>query len=193
VEAEPEPIEPVAEPEPIEPVAEPEPVAADQPPIEPARYDGSWVCGEEIVIEDGRVRDWSIGRVSFRIRNGFERVVLHLDRAGSGSGDAPSITADSMGSWTVEEDVAGAKRPGLGRRSVTLQLDDGFSGSLGLRGYRPSGLDIIKEFSVYPAGRDGRNVVISADTDGCYRVRAAAWNDSSASVRRAEILVDIKP
>ena len=156
-------------------------------------YAGGWVCNEEVVIEDSRVRDWSIGRVSFRIRDGFERVVLHLDRAGAGSGDPPTITADSMGSWRVEERVPGTGRPGLGRRSVTLQLDDGFSGSLGLRRYRPSGLAIIKEFSVYPAGRDGRNVVISADTDGCYRVRAAAWNDESGSVRRAEIHVDIKP
>jgi len=163
------------------------------PSVEPARYDGSWVCSEEIVIEDGSVRDWSIGRISFRARNGFERVVLHLDRAGTGSGYAPTITADSMGSWNVKKNVRGTDRPGLGRRSITLQLDDGFSGSLGLRGYRPSGLGIIKEFSVYPAGRNGRNVVISADTNGCYRVRVPAWSDPSASVRRAEIHIDIKP
>ena len=213
---EPEP-EPVVEPEPDpEPVAEPEPVADPEPiddpsvvePDEPAQsvrtvalpsagdpaaYDGSWVCREEIVIEDSRLRDWSLGRASFRIRDDFERVVLQLERAGNGSGDPASITADSIGSWNVESNVPGADRPGLGRRSVTLKLDDGFSGSLSLRGYRPSGLDIIKEVSVYPAGRDGRNVVISADTDGCYRVRVVAWDDSSNSVRRAEIHVDIKP
>lgn len=207
--------ESAAEPEAVpraEPLAEPAPAAEPEVGVErearqpaesirsvalPSRetedYAGGWVCNDEVVIEDSRVRDWSIGRVSFRIRDGFERVVLHLDRAGVGSGDPPTITADAMGSWNVEERVPGTGRPGLGRRSVTLQLDDGFSGSLGLRRYRPAGLTIIKEFSVYPAGRDGRNVVISADTDGCYRVRAAAWNDESGSVRRAEIHVDIKP
>ena len=47
--------------------------------------------------------------------------------------------------------------------------------------------------SVYPAGRDGRNVVISADTGGCYRLRVPAWDDPSGSLRRAEIYLDIKP
>ena len=215
---EPDPIEavaePVIEPDPIEAVAEPgaievtRPEAEDStvrsapggsartatlPAEEPAAYDGSWVCSEKIVIDDSRVRDWSISRVSFRVRDGYDRVVLQLERAGRGSGDAASITADSMGSWKVKENIAGASRPGLGRRSNTLQHEDGFSGSLSLRGSRPSGLDIVKEVSIHRAGRDGRNVVISADTDGCYRVRVPAWNDPSGSVRRAEIHVDIKP
>jgi hypothetical protein len=208
--AQPEPIaqpEPVVEPQPeaqAEPEAVAETVATDeevevaQPVVRPAQdtssdYAGGWVCSEEILIEDSRVRGWSVGRVSFRVRDGFERAVLHLDRAGIGSGDPASITADSMGSWKIKENIAGADRPGLGRRSIVLRLGDGFSGSLALRGYRPAGLDIIKEYSVYPAGRDGRNVVISADTDGCYRVRVPAWDDSSNTVRRAEIHVDIKP
>mgnify|MGYP001826622619 FL=1 len=81
----------------------------------------------------------------------------------------------------------------MGRRSIVLELDDGFTEAPVLRRYRPSGLDIIKEFSVYRVGRDGRNAVISADTNGCYRVRVPGWNDPSASVRRAEIHVDIRP
>ena len=214
---EPEPVviepEPVAvEPKPavVEPiVVEPEPVAVvqEEPEVatealgteatgseqERAGYNGGWVCEGEIVLEDSRVRNWSVGRVSFRPRDGFDRVVFHLDRADRGSGDPANITADSIGSWKIKENVPGADRPGLGRRSVTLQLDDGFAGSLALRGYRPAGLATIKEFSVYPAGRDGRVAVISGDTDGCFRVRAPGWNDPSASVRRAEIHVDIKP
>ena len=55
------------------------------------------------------------------------------------------------------------------------------------------GLEIVKEFSIYRVGRDGRNVVISADTGGCYRVRVPGWDDPSASVRRAEMHVDIRP
>ena len=207
---EPEPVAVEPKPAVVEPiVVEPEPVAVvrEEPEVatevlgteatgseqERAGYNGGWVCEGEIVLEDSRVRNWSLGRVSFRPRDGFDRVVFHLDRADSGSGDPANITADSIGSWKIKENVPGADRPGLGRRSVTLQLDDGFAGSLALRGYRPAGLATIKEFSVYPAGRDGRVAVISGDTDGCFRVRAPGWNDPSASVRRAEIHVDIKP
>ena len=119
--------------------------------------------------------------------------MLELVRDGARSGDPPSITALAMGSWKVEENVTNADRPGMGRRSIVLELDDGFTDSSDLRRYRPSGLEIVKEFSIYRVGRDGRNAVISADTGGCYRVRVPGWDDPSASVRRAEIHVDIRP
>ena len=195
---EPEPAEPEPEPAEPEPVIEPAPVEQADPepqPIEeePAGYAGGWVCNSEVTIEDSRLRDWSISSVSFRPRSGFERVVLELVRDGARSGDPPSITALAMGSWKVEENVTTADRPGMGRRSIVLELDDGFTDSPDLRRYRPSGLEIIKEFSIYRVGRDGRNAVISADTGGCYRVRVPGWDDPSASVRRAEIHVDIRP
>jgi hypothetical protein len=201
-EPEPEPLEPVVavEPEPpVDPVPEagsqrqPEPAAPVEagaslalppPASRPNRdtsssYAGGWFCEGAVVIDDSRVRDWSLGRVSFRARPGFERVVLHLERAGIGSGEPASITAEA--------------RPSNGRTTIALQLDDGFTGNLGLRGYRPSGLATITELSVFPRGRDGRNVLISTTSNGCFRVRVPAWSDPSGSVRRGDIIIDLKP
>jgi len=98
-----------------------------------------------------------------------------------------------MPSARVRAEVPGVIRPTSGRTTIALQLADGFTGNLGLRGYRPSGLATITEFSVYPRGRDGRNVLISTTSDGCLRVRVPAWSDPSGSVRRGDVIIDLKP
>ena len=209
-------LEPLAEPQPLA-AAEPEPqpvvesIAAAKPepvveevaaPAEPTlrRIDdapvvtaGGWVCDGTLTIDDSRLREWSLGRVSFRVRPGFERVVLHLERAGQGAGDPASVTAQAVASTRVRNILPGVNKPSSGKTTIGLRLDDGFAGNLALRSYRPSGLATIQEFSVYPSGRDGRNVLISTASDGCFRVRVPAWNDASNSVRRAEIHIDVKP
>jgi hypothetical protein len=207
------PVEPAEPADPVEPAAPAEPedltepveVAAQEQVVTPAELpartireipattaDG-WVCAGELYIEDSTVRDWSLGRVSFRVRDGFERVVLHLERTSGGSAPPASITAEAVPSTKVRTLVPGVFKPSSGKTTIALQLADGFGGNLALRGYRPNGLETIKEFSVYPAGRDGKTVLISTLSDGCMRVRAIAWNDSSSSLRRAEIHVDVKP
>ncbi len=215
-ETEPEPLDPVVAVEP-EPLVDPMPEAGSERQVAPAApdeagaslarpsssarlnrdtsssYAGGWFCEGAVVIDDSRVRDWSLGRVSFRARPGFERVVLHLERAGSGSGDPASITAEAMPTARVRSEVPGVVRPSNGRTTIALQLGDGFTGNLGLRGYRPSGLATITEFSVYPQGRDGRNVLISTTSNGCFRVRVPAWSDPSGSVRRGDVIIDLKP
>ena len=154
---------------------------------------GGWVCEGAVTIDDSRVREWSLGRVSFRVRPGFERVVLHLERAGQGSGAPASLRAAAVPTTRVRGLLPGVSKPATGKTTIGLQLDDGFAGNLALRGYDPSGLATIKEFSVYPSGRDGKDVLISAVQDACFRVRVPAWSDPSSSLRRAEILIDVKP
>jgi hypothetical protein len=178
-------------------VAIPAEPAAPAEPATPARDDSpvivnGWVCDGEVQIEDRRVRDWSLGRVSFRVRPGYERVVLHLERIGTGSGDPASVTAGAVPTSRVRTVAPAVRKPTSGRTTVGLRLADGIKGELGLRGYRPSGMAVIKELSVYRAAGRAANVLISADNDGCFRVRVPAWNDPSGSVRRAEIVVDIK-
>lgn len=154
---------------------------------------GGWVCEGAVTIDDSRVREWSLGRVSFRVRPGFERVVLHLERAGQGSGAPASLRAAAVPTTRVRGLLPGVIKPATGKTTIGLQLDDGFAGNLALRGYTPSGLATIKEFSVYPSGRDGKDILISAVQDACFRVRVPAWSDPSNSLRRAEILIDVKP
>ena len=159
----------------------------------PVTTAGGWVCEGAVTIDDSRVREWSLGRVSFRVRPGFERVVLQLERAGPGSGAPASLTAAAVPTTRVRGLLPGVRMPASGKTTIGLQLDDGFAGNLALRGYNPSGLVTIKEFSVYPSGRDGKDVLISAVQDACFRVRVPAWSDPSNSLRRAQILIDVKP
>ena len=88
--------------------------------------------------------------------------------------------------------MPGVRRPSAGQTTFHLLLSDGFEGNLGLRAYRPSGLQRIKEFSVYPAGRESRRVLVSAAGDGCFRLRVPAWSGSAGSGGEAEVLLDIK-
>jgi hypothetical protein len=155
----------------------------------PAR---GWVCEGPVRVEDSRVRDWSLGRVTFRARPGFERIVLHLERSGQGAGETPSVTASVVPTARLNGLMPGIRRPALGRSTIGVRLADGIGGNLALRGYRPNGLAVVKEFSVYPAGVGGRNVLISTASEGCFRLRVPAWSDPSASVRRAEVLIDVR-
>lgn len=175
-----------------EAVAEPKDRARQVDDV-PVTTSGGWVCDGAITIDDGRAREWSLGRVSFRVRPGFERVVLHLEQAGAGFAQPVSVTAEAVPTTGVRSLLRGVSTPSSGRTTIGLRLSDGFGGNLALRGYRPGGLATIKEFSVYPSGRDGKNVLISAESDGCFRLGVPAWNDASNSLRRAEIHIDVKP
>jgi hypothetical protein len=75
---------------------------------------------------------------------------------------------------------------------VSLLLADGIAGNLGLRGYRPSGLVDLKEFSVYAGARGSSTVLVSTAAEGCFRLRVPAWSGSGATVRKAQIILDIK-
>jgi hypothetical protein len=163
-----------------------------EPPEDAVSASGGWVCDGPVQVEDSRARAWSLGRVSFRVRPGFERVVLHLERAGQGSGQAPSVTAESIATARLNSLLPGVRRPALGRNTIGLHLADGIDANLGLRGYRPNGLARIKEFSVHPAAGGDSNVLISTSSEGCFRLRVPAWSDPSNSLRRAQILVDIR-
>jgi hypothetical protein len=152
-----------------------------------------WICDGSVRLEDPRGRVWSLGRVSFADGSGYERVVLHLDRIGPGTGAPASITAEAFANSRLRAAVPGVRRPSSGLATVSLHLADGFKGNLGLRGYRPGGLRNLKEFSVYPAGRDSSRVLVSAANADCFRLRVPAWNDRNANLRKAQILLDIKP
>jgi hypothetical protein len=151
-----------------------------------------WVCDGSVELEDPQVRSWSLGRVSFSEGPGYERVVLHMKRLGPGSGDPANVTAEAFATSRINGAVPGVRRPSDGRTTISLHLADGFKGKLGLRGYRPSGLQNVREFSVYPAGRDSSRVLVSAGAAKCFRLRAPAWSTSNANARTAQIVLDIR-
>ena len=142
-------------------------------------------------LDDARARDWTITRASFLPSKGYERVILRLNRFGSGSGAPASLTAETVPTARVARSVPGVGRPALGRTTVVLQFEDGVKSDVNLRGYRPAGLRSIREFSAYPAGSGASRVLISSTSDGCFRVRTPDWRRAKGS-NQAQIVIDIK-
>ncbi len=148
----------------------------------PVSHNG-WVCDGEVQLQDPRGRDWSLGRVSFRVGRGYERVVLHMNRLGPGLGAPSTVTAKAYATSKVRRSVPGVRRPSAGQTTVSLHLSAGIEGNLDVRGYRPSGLQTLKEFSVYPAGRGARQVLVSATAEECFRLRVPAWTEPDPTAR----------
>jgi hypothetical protein len=150
-----------------------------------------WVCDGTLQLDDSRARDWTITGATFQPGNGYERVILRLNRFGSGSGSPASLSAESFATARVQREVTGVRQPSAGRTTLALEFADGVKTDVSLRGYRPSGLRSIKEFSAYPAGRGGSRVLISSAGSGCFRVRTPAWSGAGGTAQ-GQIIIDIK-
>lgn len=159
--------------------------------LAPAGRDG-WVCDGPVRLEDPRGRDWSLARATFQDRPGFERVLLHMERIGPGSGEPPSVTARILAGREVRRLQPRAPRPSARQTTVSLLLADGIRGNLGLRGYRPSGLRELREFSVYPSAGGASRVLVAAAPGACFRLRVPAWDRGGADTRTATIILDLR-
>jgi hypothetical protein len=151
-----------------------------------------WVCDGSVTLEDPRGRRWSLGRAAFRAGPGYERVVLHIDRLGPGSGAPASMTAQALPTSKVRGTIPGVRTPSSGQTTFSLHLAGPIEGNLGVRSYRPNGLRMLKEFSVYPAAGGSSRVLVSAASGECYRVRVPAWTATGPNTRTAQIYLDIK-
>lgn len=150
-----------------------------------------WVCDGELSLKDERLRDWAITRVSFLPGNGFERVVLQLERVGDGSGGAATMTAEAFPTGRVKQEVSAVRQPSAGRTTIALEFRGGVRSEIGLRRYRPIGLSSIKEFNAYAVGQTASRVLVSSSTNGCFKVRAPAFR-ASPNAQRGQLLIDIK-
>lgn len=164
--------------------------ASRQPePSIPARR--GWVCDGASRIEDGSDSRWTVSKVSFLAEKGYERIILHLDRAGLDRGDPPTVTAEVMPAAKVARRFPSLRRPGVGRSAVVLDLQDGIKATLGLRGYRPRGLATLKEFSAFGLPDGSSRLFISTASDGCFRLRIPSWTDGARN-GTAQIQLDVK-
>ena len=157
----------------------------------PQRVNG-WVCDGAVRAEDVGGRSWSVSHVSFRPGNGYERVILRLKRIGRDTGAPASVTAEAFPSSKVRAHVRGAARPKAGETTLSLHLADGIRGTLGLRGYRPRGLNTLKEFSAYRTGANSSKLLISVAGNGCFRLRAPALRGAASNTGTGQVWLDIK-
>jgi hypothetical protein len=151
-----------------------------------------WVCDGSVTLEDPRGRRWSLGRAAFRAGPGYERVVLHIDRLGPGNGDSASMTARALPTSKVRGTIPGVRSPSSGQTTFSLHLAGPIEGNLGVRSFRPNGLRILKQFSVYPAAGGSSRVLVSAASGECFRVRVPAWTATGPNTSTAQIYLDIK-
>ena len=157
----------------------------------PRRVNG-WVCDGAVRTEDPSGQRWSVSKVSFLPGTRYERLVLHLKRIGPDSGGPASVTAEAFATSEIREHVPGAARPRAGKTTLSLHLADGVRATLGLRGYRPKGLDTLKEFSAYSAGGNSSKLLISVAGDGCFRLRAPVWSVDGSSPNSGQVWLDVK-
>jgi hypothetical protein len=150
------------------------------------------VCDGAVRAEDPSGQRWSVSKVSFRPGTRYERLVLHMKRIGPDSGGPASVTAEAFPTSEIRERVPGAARPAAGQTTLSLHLADGARATLGLRGYRPKGVDMFKEFSAYPAGGRSSRLLISVAGDGCFRLRAPVWSGDGSSPDSGQVWLDVR-
>jgi hypothetical protein len=155
-----------------------------------ARARSGWVCDGNVRLGDARGGRWSVGSITFRAMDGYERVILHLGRQGGGA--TTSVTGEAFVSSAIRSFAPLSARPGSGRTTIGLELSGGLSSRLELRAFRPQGLRTIRGLSIVRAGSADR-VLISVASDGCFRMRAPAWQQDGSAGTAAQLIVDVRP
>jgi hypothetical protein len=157
-----------------------------------ANWRNGWVCDGSLGLEDPTGQRWSVNRVSFLPRDGSERVVLSMERAGPDRGSPASVTAETFDADTLRERFPNVAPPSGGRNAIVLNLADGVRSPLSLRGYRPKGLDTLMEFSVFQSPNGSSKLVVGVAGEGCFRLRVPAWNSDNATQGVRQIQLDVK-
>jgi hypothetical protein len=154
------------------------------------RTRSGWVCDDSVRLADATGRRWTVDRVSFRAMGGHERIVLHLEQDGPASVTATAFGA-SMASSSVRGSSQARTRPAV-RHGIGIELAGGIRSGLELRAYRPQGLRTIRELSIYRSGSASR-VLVSVASDGCFRLRAPAWQQgASVGGANAQLIIDVR-
>jgi hypothetical protein len=138
-------------------------------------------------IPDTYGRIWEVERVEVQERNGFERVIIRLNRIGNRQNVRDTqVVVERMPVGQVARRVPNASRPTAGRTAIVVNLE-GVRQSPTVRRFRPSNTEIVRQVSVVRGGADTA-AIISGPRDTCYQVRvpifspSATGRESSASV-----------
>jgi hypothetical protein len=155
-----------------------------------ARAHSGWVCGDSVRLADATGRRWIVDRVSFHAMGGHERILLHLDEDGPASATA-TVFGTAMASSGVQGSARARSRPAV-RHGIGLELAGGLRSGLELRRFRPQGLRTIRELSIQRDGAVAR-VLITVASDGCFRLRAPAWQPGrSGTADDGQLIIDVR-
>jgi hypothetical protein len=117
---------------------------------------------------------------------------MELDDSESGF-SASTVSVDAFPIGDPEGHLARLERPDAGDSVVRVTMGNEVNDATRLRHYRPKGVQVVKDLSMYRLD-DGTTVsVIGVTGEGCYRVRVPAWESPSGDQTTAEIYLDIQP
>ena len=158
----------------------------------PGKPRAATCSGSIFTVPDDWDRTWRVNKVKVENKNGYERVIVTLLRTGRNRSKTDTeARAQRMDVVDVPKAVSSASRPGLGRIAFVVELD-GITDAPNIRGYRPSGVNLVKEISLVKRG-NGRALVVSAPLGTCYQMRIPVWGaNASGKEQRAEIFIDLK-
>jgi len=143
-------------------------------------------------IADAWGRRWSVSKVTFLDQPRFERVVFHLARTdGARKRGGAELKVEPIPVSRLQRLVPEAPRPRRGRTVLYIPLEN-FADAPTIRSYRPSGVDLVKEFSLVRSGGTA-TALVAVPGGACYRVRVPVWGPSATGNERvAKIFVDIQ-
>lgn len=159
----------------------------------PAPTTDDWICdGSEDIIGDPYLSGWNVNRVDWRKRNGYDRLIVTLDRRKPGGenfevqADARVMPADEVGP------TLGVRQPSQGATAIALGFMDDIH--LGWNLDRPlNGLNTVRSVTL---GRDADGVpwlVAGSDGNGCYSLQVPAWTAHHPTEdQRVQVFLDIQ-
>ena len=144
-------------------------------------------------ISDEWDRTWNITTVNFENKNGYERVVINLQRSGKNRSTTPTRTAvKRMTAANLDANYRRAPTPTKGKLAIVLDID-GIDDSPTLFNFEPSNLDYMRQLSIFKSN-GGYTTAITTPSAICYQVRIPVWsNAATGNERTAQIYVDLKP
>jgi len=149
-------------------------------------------CDPGGAIEDAWGRTWRVTQVSFFNRNGYERVVLHLDKTGSSRSATTTVAAERIANADLPFELPDAPVPRSGRWTIAVDLSAGIRDATSLKAYRPNGMSTVKELSML-RGTSPHQALVTVSGSGCYQVRVPVFEASaSGDERKGEIYIDIQ-
>jgi hypothetical protein len=151
-----------------------------------------WVCDGRVRLQDPVGRSWAVRKVTLSSRPSFDTVTLHLVRTGLSAASPTTMVATALPTSRLRSLLPAGLAPARGRTTARLDFSRAVSNVLDLDGYRPSGVRWVRELSLYRAAGGRVRALVSADSDGCFRVRAPAWSEGGANARSATISLDIR-
>jgi hypothetical protein len=165
------------------------PLGGDLPTPPPA---GTYVCdGGSVAIEDPHVRGWSILRVRWGARPGFDHVYLELSPRPALDGAGARATVQVMPVSDVAERL-GVVAPRAGRTAVVLSLSEGVRATLSV-----DQEVALQKLRAVTAGKDpdGRQwLVLGVRGEACYSLQVPAWapDQPDALASPIEVVLDIQ-